>query len=285
MSVFSNEESWASNHRVASVRQLVKQLRRDSSDPRMKRMSEDWVNSILDSLPANYLSRVPPTDLLELLVTMRRLEKEDVIIRGRHDRENDLTEYSVMTREEYGRGCFSKICGVLTAKRLEILSAQIITCDNGTVLDTFQVIDGDYTGTVPAIRMAEIAEAARDVLLGRQTVEKMLMTNRRYVSDAVPILVQETPQVVTDNESSDSCTVIDVFAHDRRGLLFIIATVLRELSLNVTLAKISTHLDQVVDVFYVTDAAGEKIRDEAHLSLIRNLLTERISRFLSGSEL
>lgn len=285
MSVFSNDQSWESNHRVAEVRALVKQMRRDSSDSRLRRMSEDWVAGMLESLPPNYLSRVAPTDLLELLVTMRRLEKEDVIVRGRHDRENELTEYSVMTRQEYGAGCFSKICGALTAKRLEILSAQIITCDNGTVLDTFQVIDGDFTGTVPAIRMAEIGEAVREVLLGRQTVEKLLMTNRRYASEAVPILLQEPPHVVTDNESSDTSTVIDVFAHDRRGLLFIISSVLRELGLNVSLAKISTHLDQVVDVFYVTDSTGEKIRDEARLALIRDLLTERISRFQQGSEL
>lgn len=285
MSVFSNEQSWESNHRVAAVRELVKKMRRESSDPRMRRMSEEWVNRMLDSLPPNYLNRVPPTELLEHLVTMRRLEKEDVIVRGRHDRENDLTEYSVMTREEYGEGCFSKICGVLTAKRLEILSAQIITCEDGTVIDTFQVIDGDYTGTVPAIRMAEIGEAVREVLLGRQTVEKMLTSNRRYVSDTVPILLPEPPQIVTDNESSDTSTVIDVFAHDRRGLLFIISSILRELGLSVSLAKISTHLDQVVDVFYVTDGAGEKIRDENRLSLIRNLLTERIGRFQQGSEL
>ena len=44
-------------------------------------------------------------------------------------------------------------------------------------------------------------------------------------------------------------------------------------------------LDQVVDVFYVTDSAGEKIRDEVRLALIRDLLTERIARFQQGSEL
>lgn len=285
LSVFTNEQPRELSQRAAEVRELVHQQRRASSDLRLKRLSDGWVDRVFDSLPPHFLSRATPQELLDLLLAMRRLEKEDVIVQGRQAPEQDLIEYSVMTRQEYSDGCFSKICGVLTAKRLEILSAQIITCNDGTVLDTFQVIDGDYTGMVPAVRMAEVGDAVRDVLLGRQSVEKLLTSNRRYQSDAVPILIQEPPRVVTDNESSDLCTVIDIFAHDRRGLLFIISSVLRELGLNVTLAKISTHLDQVVDVFYVTDPSGEKIRDEAHLALIRNVLMERIERFQQGSEL
>lgn len=286
MAVFSSERPHEeSNQLISAVHQEVAELRTASSDLRLKRMPQGWVDEKLNSLPPHYLARVPSSDLLETLLNMRRLEKEDVIVQGKPFPESELTEYSVMTSSEHAEGCFSKICGALTAKRLEILSAQIITGRDGTVLDTFQVIDGDYSGAVPAIRIAEIGEAVRDVLLGRKTVEKLLMSNRRYMSDAVPILVQEQPQVVIDNESSDRSTVVDVFAHDRRGLLFIISSVLRELGLSVSLAKISTHLDQVVDVFYVTDPQGEKIRDEARLNLIRNVLIERIERFQQGSEL
>ena len=54
-----------------------------------------------------------------------------------------------------------------------------------------------------------------------------------------------------------------MFAHDRRGLLYVVARALHELNLSVDLAKISTHYDQVVDVFYVQDAEGRKILDDA----------------------
>ena len=78
---------------------------------------------------------------------------------------------------------------------------------------------------------------------------------------------------------SDRFTVIDVFAHDRRGLLYTIASLLLELGLSVSLAKISTHLDQVLDVFYVTDREGVKLRDEGRLSDIQNILAARIEEF------
>jgi UTP:GlnB (protein PII) uridylyltransferase len=65
-------------------------------------------------------------------------------------------------------------------------------------------------------------------------------------------LFREPARVVIDNDSSERFTIIDIFAHDRRGLLYAIATTLRELDLSVSLAKIATHLDQVLDVFVPT---------------------------------
>jgi [protein-PII] uridylyltransferase len=82
-------------------------------------------------------------------------------------------------------------------------------------------------------------------------------------------------RVVLDN-SSDSRTVIDVFAHDRPGLLYTVARALYELRLSVDLARISTHYDQVVDVFYVRETGGGKVEGDARLEEIRQALTSRL---------
>jgi len=82
--------------------------------------------------------------------------------------------------------------------------------------------------------------------------------------------------VQVDNASSDGSTIIDIFAHDRAGLLYAITRRLFELGLSVQRAKIATHLDQVLDVFYVNDQAGAKISDEARLAEIRRQLCEVI---------
>ena len=59
-----------------------------------------------------------------------------------------------------------------------------------------------------------------------------------------------------DNELSDECTVVEVFTVDRRGLLYRLARALHDLGLVIRFAKIGTYLDQVVDVFYVTERDG-----------------------------
>ena len=61
------------------------------------------------------------------------------------------------------------------------------------------------------------------------------------------------------------------------GLLYTITRTLFEVGLSVSLAKISTKLDQVVDVFYVTDQQGNKVHDENWLSEIRRRVHDSIA--------
>jgi [protein-PII] uridylyltransferase len=82
--------------------------------------------------------------------------------------------------------------------------------------------------------------------------------------------------VRTDNSTSERYTIIDVFAADRTGLLYRITRTLYELGLSVSVAKIATHLDQVLDVFYVTDQEGRKIVDESRLQSIQERLLAEI---------
>ncbi len=85
-------------------------------------------------------------------------------------------------------------------------------------------------------------------------------------------------RVNIDNSTSRHFTIIDIFTHDRTGLLYAIARTLFELGLSVGRAKIGTFLDQVVDVFYVTDRDGRKIEDEQRLGAIRQRLLEVVAQ-------
>ena len=53
-----------------------------------------------------------------------------------------------------------------------------------------------------------------------------------------------------------------------------------KLGLSVHAARISTRLDQVADVFYVSDLAGAKIVDHAQRETIRVTIKDEIDRFL-----
>ena len=74
--------------------------------------------------------------------------------------------------------------------------------------------------------------------------------------------------------------MIDVRTHDRLGLLYTISRVIRELDLDIRLAKITTDVEQVVDVFYVTDRDGGKVRDEGRMEEIRERLEAAIGQDL-----
>jgi [protein-PII] uridylyltransferase len=66
--------------------------------------------------------------------------------------------------------------------------------------------------------------------------------------------------------------VVDVYASDRPGLLFLVADAMFGLGLDIHLAKITTHLAAVLDVFYVTDAGRSKIEDPVRIAEIQRVI-------------
>src|SRR5207237_9074063 len=125
-----------------------------------------------------------------------------------------------------------RVAGVLTAKGLEILSANICTTTAGIVIDSFRVHDGDHAGPVPDFRLHEIEGAIDDVISGRTSVEYLFERHRRRLRrESLPV-IHEPTRVVIDNDSSERFTVIDVFAHDRRELLSTITSLMLELGMS-----------------------------------------------------
>jgi [protein-PII] uridylyltransferase len=84
-------------------------------------------------------------------------------------------------------------------------------------------------------------------------------------------------EVRVDLEASDFATVIEVHAPDEVGLLARVTAVFAELALDVSLAKVATLGDRVVDVFYVRDATGAKITDRTVLEQLRTALLDRLA--------
>jgi [protein-PII] uridylyltransferase len=66
--------------------------------------------------------------------------------------------------------------------------------------------------------------------------------------------------------------VVEVHCPDSIGLLYRITRALAELELDLRAARIGTLGPEVIDAFYVCDAAGNKITDTAHLAEIERAL-------------
>lgn len=241
-------------------------------------VTSEWVDATFDTLPQHYIVDTPSSELAAVSLLIRDLKDDTVHVRSAYDGDTRTVEYRVIARDRIGSGCFSKMAGALAAKRLDILSAQIITSHDGVILDSFRVVDHDFFGAVPDSRMQEVATAIQGVLLGKRTVADLFATNTRHQITTQTVMKMPT-RVVIDNDSSETCSVIDVFANDRTGLLYVITKTLLNLDLSVSIAKIATHIDQVLDVFYVTDTNGEKIKEGERLTLIRDTLQQRIEAF------
>jgi [protein-PII] uridylyltransferase len=269
--------------RLAKIRRKVMQIVSEGSPPSRETAETVQLRDLLDKLPAHYLSTTAPERIAFDLRAMLQYRPGQIQVEGYFDASTQTVEYRIITHENDVSGCFHKATGVLTAHRLEIASAQICTTPDGFVIDSFHVHDGDFAGEIPAQRIEEVASAMKDTLSGRVHVEELFHRHRRFgASRKLQPLSNLPASVVIDNNSSERFTVIDVFSHDRPGLLYTLSRKIFELELSVVLAKIATHLDQVVDVFYVTERAGRKLDGPDRLKVVQSTLLTTLDEFESS---
>ncbi|MFP6656985.1 MAG: ACT domain-containing protein, partial [Pirellulales bacterium] len=188
-------------------------------------------------------------------------------------------EFTVGSHESITSGIFYKLSGVLSASGVDILSAQINTLSGGLVLDRFVVTDSDFNGEPPPSRIEEIGSRLVEALENPDAAEPTFRKTFRSESSKASELAPKPVRVIHDNTTSERATILQVFASDRPGLLYETVRTINQLGLSVINATIGTQLDQVVDVFYVTDQDGMKLADEQQLEHICAQLLTTVTEF------
>jgi [protein-PII] uridylyltransferase len=236
-----------------------------------------WVGEFLDGMPTNYFLVTPEESVpqhLKLLsrFTRRELESntEGFLTALEHFAEREYSEFTVVTRDR--PGLFARLAGVLAANGLNIASGRITTSYKGVALDVFRLSHLERQELVVAPeRWERVHVCLRAVLRGERNVENLVQTSKPPAFLSRRSLRLPT-EVAIDNLTSREYTVIDVSAPDRLGLLFTITHCLFRLGLLIHLAKVTTNVDQVLDVFYVTDVADQKIGEERSAEIKEALL-------------
>ena len=169
-------------------------------------------------------------------------------------------------------GLFGRVAGVLALAGMDVLGADVWSHD-GMALEVFKV----GPPADPERAWAAVRRDLEPALAGQFALTARLAARARAnprSSAALPGVA--TPAVRVDNDMTRSATVIEVVADDAVGLLATIGQTLTELGLDIRSAKVQTLGPQVVDTFYVTDAAGAKVTDEAHLGEVHRALGHAI---------
>ena len=233
---------------------------------------DDPVATLARELPRAYLRDTEPQRILEELRQLSRLPAQGIVVSTRWQPDTSTVAITVGTRETIAPGIFHRVTGAITSQRLEILAADINTLPGGLVLDHFAVHDPDYASEPPPDRLTDIATAIRAAV---KADEPPSFTRRWNPFAPLPAPGPLQPaRILFDTTSSESTTILEIFAHDFVGLLYAISKALFDAGVSVRAAKIGTYLDQVVDAFHVTDQAGRKITDSARLERLRRTLEQ-----------
>jgi [protein-PII] uridylyltransferase len=222
-------------------------------------------------LSSRYLLYITHTDIIRHIALFHRTGEAvfDWEIGNRDDPQVRTVTLCAKDRP----GLFSKIAGVLTLNGFDILDAKIFTWRNATALDIFHV-------KAPIDRLREDQKWARTrmdleaALLDKLDLGAALREKLEIYDMSKPHAATRPPRVVVDNHSSSFYTIVEVFCYDFPGMLFLLTDALFRCGLDIWVAKISTKVAQVVDVFYVRDINGNKADSLHQVADIQTTLAE-----------
>ncbi|MEO1493265.1 MAG: [protein-PII] uridylyltransferase [Pseudomonadota bacterium] len=179
-------------------------------------------------------------------------------------------------------GLFSRMAGAFALAGANVVDARTYTSNDGMATSVFWIQDSEGHPYDEA-RLPRLRRTIERTLSG-EVIARVALDERDTVKPREQQFTVST-RIVFDNEASDLYTVIEVNARDRLGLLHELTYALAELNINIVSAIIATYGEHAVDVFYVKDLFGLKIRSRSKLDQIERELTEAIDgRFGTGAE-
>jgi [protein-PII] uridylyltransferase len=142
-------------------------------------------------------------------------------------------------------GVMAGIAGGLALLGLEIRSARTAT-EGDAAVSLWEV-------TRPDVDLAKVRERIRPVLAGEIDLAARLALDPDH--DDIPA------RVAVLHQRSETATLLEVRAHDRRGLVWTVCSEISALGHSIRSAHLSTYGAEARDVFYVVDLRGEPLDD------------------------
>ncbi|MCI0332604.1 MAG: HD domain-containing protein [Planctomycetes bacterium] len=234
--------------------------------------SDPWFERQLAALPESFVIRRPATAVADALRRLRPLAPRTGVAWANYLPETDMIEFIAGVDQGSGRAIFSSMAGALTSNKMQILAAETNVLADGLLLMRYVAHVPEEPGQPSARRLEEVSQSLVASIDSSEPPTFPKIRGREQ-KEADAVLSNLPNEVRIDNELSEVCTVVEVFTVDRRGLLYRLARALHDLGLVIRFAKIGTRVDQVVDVFYVTERDGQKPQSDERLAEIRAALT------------
>ena len=254
-------------------------LYEDIASTSEKNEVKNWLRTTAANFPNNYFYTHSADQIADQLKHIRELVGDEVGVWVGPVPGTRLVELCIGKRERRRSGIFYKLTGMLESLGLKIHSADIKSVGNSLLWYWFQFEDQQFENP-PASRLSEIRDRAENLATGVDSDPPTLRIRWEKKESRALRLSRPKIEVRINNDTVDSATIIDVFAYRKPGLLYRISKRIYELGLDVTYARISSYAHQVIDVFYVTDADGNKIRNLNRIQVIQQELYTTTRQFL-----
>ena len=161
--------------------------------------------------------------------------------------------------------------------RLNVVDARIANSSNGSVFDSFVVLESDGTPVKEHTpRVSEIERVLKGYLVDHSQFKKKSSrrASRRHKQFSF------RPDVTLTNEANQDYSILEVVSPDRPGLLSIIAQIFLDLGIELQSAKITTLGERVEDLFYITHQQGKPVNDESLAEALISKIENELDSFV-----
>lgn len=251
--------------------QLAEQLQAILGD----KAAPEEVRAFLANAPSKYLHTVPVHKMAQHFLMRHELSDEQRVVWMTSDPEGmNYTELTVVAYD--APGLLSVLCGALSSRKINILSVQVFSTKDGYAIDTFQVTDLRGNRLPHGMRLDRLRDEVNKVVRGVARASELFPHEPTPERPHAEVAVVKPPQILIDNDTSPSYTIVEVKTYDRPGLLYDITSVCADMGFNIHLALITTEAYRVVDVFYLTDTDNNKLLEERTLKKLTDALMKVI---------
>jgi [protein-PII] uridylyltransferase len=219
-------------------------------------MKIEEIIQFVDEMPERYLLLTTRSKVIADYELKKEAAAEFFSMRV-DSRSDGITEVVICTKDS--PGLFSGIVGYLSSKGLNILSGDIFTGKGGIVIDKISIANWKDIWWEGLEK--ELETGLRGVIIDENPVT--FVQRKKETHRLFDLFIE------LDNETSNACSIIEIFTQDRFGLLYDISKVMHQKGLNIISARIQTESGLAQDVFYVQEN-NKKIAD----ILIQELLSE-----------
>lgn len=231
------------------------------------RIGESAAQRHIAALPVGY---VRTFDADEMSAHHHLLARGEVAVSCREEG-HDFVGITVVAPDRVG--LLAVVAGAVSTAGLVVREASLFTTAGGWAVDVFRA--SDPYGRFAHDSASGLEAQIRDALSGALDVDEAVRARMRNYQP--PGRRRGPVEVIVDLEASDSATVVEVHADDEVGLLYRLATVFAGLHADVSVAKVATLGDRVVDVFYVTDSSGRRIEHPDAIAALEAALVDGIA--------
>lgn len=195
-----------------------------------------------------------------------------LLIRNTHENRSEGAT-QVLVRAPDTAFLFANLSTAFDRMNLSIQAARMYLTEDGMRLIIFLVLDADGT---PLLLSRQHTDQLTRFLLEHALADKALPnTCKGSLSRKQRHFSRNTVTALTNNEGQPY-SILEVLCLDRQGLLAVIAHIFVEMDITLLNAKITTLGENVEDVFFITDARGQPLRDAALAEALQQKIRTRL---------